>query len=338
MTRHEELKEILEKKQYFKLVCGAGNEDPEEVYKLVLVYALAGGNGMDMSANVDVVKAAVKAIDKAYELAPTLGVEIKNRPFLMVSIGLKGDPHVQKARILRENCTDCGACMAVCNQQAIEANADGETTIIPSRCIGCNDCYDACNFEAIEFYHKKVDPESVLPQCLEAGAENIELHAVTLDDESVLAQWELVNKLVPDNFISMCLDRKLLSNDHLIQRISKAYELAGERTVIQADGVPMSGGKDDFNTTLQTIAIADIVQKSGIPVKILASGGTNNLTGKLAKQCRVTIHGSAIGTFARNKIKEYITQDNFENEPELIKAAVKAARELINNNLEYMHD
>ena len=57
--RYTELKNILKKRRYFKIVCGAGNEDPEEVRKLTVVYTLAGAVGIDVSANVEVVKAAM---------------------------------------------------------------------------------------------------------------------------------------------------------------------------------------------------------------------------------------------------------------------------------------
>ena len=33
------IKDFLDKKQCFKLVCGAGNEDANEVEKLVLIYS-----------------------------------------------------------------------------------------------------------------------------------------------------------------------------------------------------------------------------------------------------------------------------------------------------------
>ena len=36
------LKELLETKHCFKLVCGAGNEDIEEIKRLVYLYAVAG--------------------------------------------------------------------------------------------------------------------------------------------------------------------------------------------------------------------------------------------------------------------------------------------------------
>ena len=36
----------------------------------------------------------------------------------------------------------------------------------------------------------------------------------------------------------MCLDRKHLSNDSLIERIQTAQMIADERLIIQADGIP----------------------------------------------------------------------------------------------------
>ena len=42
------LKDILEEKKCFKLVCGAGNEDIEEIEKLTLIYSLAGCNFFDI--------------------------------------------------------------------------------------------------------------------------------------------------------------------------------------------------------------------------------------------------------------------------------------------------
>ena len=61
---------------------------------------------------------------------------------------------------------------------------------------------------------------------------------------------------------SMCLDRKHLSNDMLIDRIKYAFDIADDRLIIQADGIPMSGGTDDFNTTLQAVSIADFINKN----------------------------------------------------------------------------
>ena len=65
MTRFEQMEFLLNKAKYFKLVCGAGNEDAEEVKRLTILYALAGAKGMDVSANINVVAACMEGIDLA---------------------------------------------------------------------------------------------------------------------------------------------------------------------------------------------------------------------------------------------------------------------------------
>jgi Fe-S-cluster-containing hydrogenase component 2 len=330
MGRYEELNDILNQKRFFKLVCGAGNEDAEAVKRLAVIYTIAGANMLDLSANADVVKAAKDGIELAGEIGKRIGKKIKAKPFLNVSIGLKGDPHAQKAVIDLNNCTQCGKCIDVCPEDAITR----EYKVIGYKCIGCDDCEEVCEFDAVSFVHKKADFEKILPDCIKEGVETMELHAVTEDDAAVFADWKLLNKLMKDNFLSMCIDRQLLSNRSFIDRVRRAYEITGDRLIIQADGVPMSGGENDFNTTLQAVACADIVQKSGIPVKILLSGGTNGKTGLLAKQCGIMANGVAIGSWARKIVKEFIRRDDFYSDPEVIRKAVSVAEELVKSNVE----
>ena len=162
----------------------------------------------------------------------------------------------------------------------------------------------------------------------------MELHAVTIDDDAVITDWNLLNSIIPDNILSMCLDRSLLSNEHLLERVKLAYEITGERFIVQADGVPMSGEGDDYNTTLQAVACADIVQKSGIPVMILLSGGTNSKSGLLAKQCGVKANGVAIGSWARKIVKEFVKRDDFDTNLDILKKAISVAEELIRSNID----
>ena len=329
--RYRILNNIFEERSYFKVVCGAGNEDVEEVRKLAIIYTLAGATALDISANVDVVKSASEGIQTAIEMAPYLKKEIRHKPFLNVSIGLKGDPHVRKAIIDLDTCTLCGECRHSCKER--EAISEGYI-VDKIRCIGCGECRKVCKYGAISFYNKKVDYENILPECIKANTETMELHAVSNDDQQVMNDWKLLNKLIPDNFISMCVDRHFLSNEQLINRIMEAYEITGERMIVQADGDPMSGDGDTFNVTLQAIACADIVAKSGIPVKILLSGGTNSKTGTLAKQCGVQAHGVAIGSYARNVVKKYLVQRDLEYNRNLLKEAVGVAESLIKVNIE----
>ena len=212
MNRFDLLKKILEEKRYFKVVCGAGNEDPEEVEKITMVYTLAGTTAVDVSANVDIVDAAKSGIKKAKKIASEIDKEIEFDPYINVSVGLKGDPHVRKARIDDKSCVKCELCIKSCEQHAI----DKKFSVIEMRCIGCGNCAKVCPEDAIEYYNKRADLSKILPECIKHGTETLELHAVSDDDEAVMKDWELLDSLVPNNYISMCLDRSLLSNKHLI--------------------------------------------------------------------------------------------------------------------------
>jgi hypothetical protein len=179
----------------------------------------------------------------------------------------------------------------------------------------------------------------LLPKCVDAGAESIELHAGVPDDASTMNEWKVVSQSVPNGMISMCLDRKHLSNDMLLERIVEAHKIADDRLIIQADGIPMSGGTDDFNTTLQAVSIADFINKElknknkrfkNLP--ILISGGTNSFTGKLARQCDVIFNGITIGTHARKVISSKRAKPK-DIELEDLLFAVNKAKGLIQLNL-----
>lgn len=215
-----------------------------------------------------------------------------------------------------KKCSQCGLCQGACEQDAI----DEDFNVVDIRCIGCGKCAEVCQFDSVMFYARRVDFNEILPRCLKAGAENIELHAIIDDDDSVISDWLVIDGLVQNNFVSMCLDRSQLSDNHLVNRINAVSKISGERTIVQADGAPMSGGSDDFNTTLQAVAIADIISKSKIAVMILASGGTNSKTGKLASMCNVSLNGVSIGTYARKVVRDLITDKDFETNLSLIKS------------------
>lgn len=345
MSRFDDLQGLFDQGKYFKLVCGAGNENAEEVKRLAVIYTLAGAKGFDVSATVPVVKACMEGIGIAFGMAKEFGVNLRLRPFIMVSVGMPGDHHVRKASINPKICIKCRQCVAVCPTGAIK-NPPGLTRAM---CIGCGNCGAICPVLAISFEHNKKELSEILPKCIAAGAENIELHAAVADDVSIMGEWAIVNKACPNNHVSMCLDRLHLSNFALESRVKKAKEAAGNRLVIQADGYPMSGGRDDYNTTLQAVATADIINKKfnmqlsrqtkkleykeKQEVNILLSGGTNSLTGALARQAGVKFQGVSLGTFGRNLVKEALSCPGFYSNKEIVRKAYLAAKKLVVENV-----
>ncbi len=346
MTRFEQMQSLLDNAKYFKLVCGAGNEDAEEVKRLTILYTLAGAKGMDVSANTDVVTACMDGIDIAFELAEDLGINLKIRPFIMVSVGMPGDHHVRKSYINLDTCLKCDLCIPVCPTDAIPK----ELVVIKDKCIGCGNCSAICpRQDIIHYEHNNRELETLLPECLAAGAEQIELHAAVADDDAIMQEWQLVSDVNPNGHVSMCLDRLHLSNFAFENRVEKAREIAGDRLIIQSDGYPMSGGEDDFNTTLQAVATADVlnkrfnmklrksknvlIYKKKNEVDQLLSGGTNSLTAVLADQAGVKFQGASLGTFARKIVKEVIDNENFYNDIDGIKEGYLIAKKLVVANV-----
>ena len=117
----------------------------------------------------------------------------------------------------------------------------------------------------------------------------------------------------------------------------------------------MSGGKDDYNTTLQAVATADVVNKNfnmklnkkekqlqykrRRKINVLLSGGTNSLSADLAIQGNVKFQGIAIGTFARNLVYNHVKElydysdDNFYKDTNNIKKAFLLGKNLVDSNI-----
>ena len=335
-NRFDYFKSLLHGSSFFKLVCGAGNENVEEVRRLAFIFTLAGCSAFDVSANPLVVRACKQGIDQALELEDTYYYG-GYRPLIVVSVGMPGDHHVRKA-FITDSCVSCNLCIPVCPTDAIPSSL----VITKDLCIGCGNCESVCPpaASAISYEHNHKKLEETLPLCLAEGAESFELHAGVPDDSTTFKEFQTLCNLLPNGFVSMCLDRQHLSNASLIERIKKAFEVAGKRLIIQADGIPMSGGSDDLNTTLQAISIADIINKQLIKkskphgrIPILLSGGTNSYTGKLARNCDVPFSGITIGTHARKTVKSYLSTPLQLLDNESIDKAVSAAYSLITANL-----
>lgn len=323
------LSDILEKKACFKLVCGAGNEDAQEVEKLVALYARAGANYFDLSAREDVVLAAQRGLERALPKAR------RGECFLNVSVGIKGDPHIAKAVIDEHLCTRCGLCRTVCPQNAIDLT-DGRYAVVVMRCIGCGACVRECPEDAIDTWSQTRALDEVLPPLVRLGLDSIELHAVSDDHEGVAEQWRVIERCF-DGMLSLCIDRSRLSDRALVGRIKEL--ISGRRpfsTIVQADGAPMSGCDDLPGTTLQALATAQIVERAKLPVWLMLSGGTNSRTAALAKTFGIAAHGVALGSYARMIVREQIDRDDFLDNPAVFGEALKTARALVRGSLRHM--
>ena len=312
---HRDVVDILENKSFFKLVCGAGNEDCESVKRLVYVYAKAGCKVFDLSAREEILEAAKEG-------AKFAGVEDVH---FCVSIGIKGDPHISKAKILASACTKCGTCYGNCIQGAISS----EIFLDEKKCIGCGVCAKMCPNGAIEMYDKDVDVKTILPSLVRNGVEILELHIMGHDEDDLKEKWQVINSCAPE-LASICIDRENFGNKESLARIREMIKpRAPYSTIVQADGIPMSGANDDYKTTLQAVAMAEIVQNAELPVYIVVSGGTNSKTAELCKQCDIDYSGIAIGSWARKIVKQYISLNDFWENQNAQESAISIASELV---------
>lgn len=310
------LKELLDTNHCFKLVCGAGNEDIEEIKRLVYVYAIAGCRFFDLSANEEVIQAARDALElaKVYDA------------YLCVSVGIKNDPHVKKAVIDYDRCVNCGACEEVCPQGAIHY-----AKVKKYKCIGCGKCWKVCSRAAISYISEEKNLSEVLPPIVDKGIDCIEFHAMGNNTDEISKKWKYIN----DNFegiLSICTSRGKLSDEGLVNRIK---EMIKDRkpytTIIQADGFPMSGGDDNYKSTLQAVATAEIVHNEKLPVYLMLSGGTNAKTTELAKMCEISYCGVAVGSYARKIVKRFIEADDFWANPNRLNRALDMAKPLVDS-------
>lgn len=321
------LQDLLEKKQCFKLVCGAGNEDAIEVEKLVTVYSLAGCQFFDVCAKSEIVDAAKKGLERA-------GIT-KDR-YLCVSVGISGDPHITKAFIDKNVCLQCGICIKGCPHDAILRKDYFEVN--KERCLGCGLCAHSCPNNAITMVSQLKDYQEILPEIIEKGIDCIEFHAISTDEKDVDDKWALLNKLY-DGMLCISLDRSELGDKKLKERVNRLLKNRKPySTIIQADGVAMSGNNDEYGTTLQSVATAQLFQNANMHAYIMMSGGTNTKSTELAKTCGIHPNCLAVGSYARKIIKDYLIMPDLLQNEQALNEAVKIAKSLVDISLENMKD
>ena len=321
------LKDLLEQRQCFKLVCGAGNEDAQEVERLVTLYSKAGCMFFDLCAKPEIVDAAKRGLERA---------GIKDNRYLCVSVGIDGDPHITKAVIDQDKCVKCGKCKLICPHDAI-IELD-KYKVKKERCLGCTQCAKQCPKNAIEMVSQLQDYNEVLPKLIAKGIDCIEFHAISEDEKDVDKKWLQLNEMF-DGMLCISIDRSELGDRKLKERVKRMLNIRKPfTTIIQADGIAMSGSNDEYGTTLQAVATAQLFQNANMPAYIMMSGGTNTKSTELTKMCGVKPHCLAVGSYARKIVKEYLERDDFYENEEVMDKAVKIAKKLIDTSLENMRD
>ena len=320
------LKDILDKKHCFKLVCGCGNEDEKEVEKLVALYSKAGCNFFDLCAKPEIVDAAKRGLDFA---------GIKEDRYLCVSVGIDGDPHTYKAFINKDLCIGCGMCKDVCPHEAI-ISKNGLYEIIQKRCIGCGHCVKECGSGEIVLRAIPQDLEEIMPPLIAKGIDCIELHAIGEDEDEVDEKWNYLNKVF-DGLLCISIDRSKLGDEKLLERVKRMLSVRKPfTTIVQADGIAMSGSVNDYRTTLQSIAITEFFASKNLPAYIMSSGGTNAKATELAKLCGVPQNALAVGSYARKIVKDYVSREDFLTNEEVFNKALKIAKNLVETSLKNM--
>ncbi len=313
------LKKLLDDKKCFKLICGAGNKNLEEIEKFVAVYAKAGCYFFDISADSKVLAAAQRGLDFA------IAKEDKQNYHFCISVGTQEDLHFNKVWIDSKFCIQCSKCIEICPQKAINKYFK----VDKNKCIGCLKCKKVCKHNAIFIEQSNVCIENILNFTDNSIISCIELHVSGADVNEACVKWDYLCQNF-NGILSLCIGREQLGNKQLLDLVKKLLERRKPyTTIIQADGSPMSGGKDNFKTTLQAVATAELIQNEKLDVYLTLSGGVNFQTVKLAKLCNIDFHGLSFGSYARKILKEYIDRKDFWTNEDIFKAAVNKAENLI---------
>lgn len=288
-------KVIGDSNKKFKLVLGLGNNSLEQISRLCQIYSQAGADIFDLSPNVNSLAAAREGVLNA-------GLNPDDFQYC-ISFGVKGDKHIKKAFIDDEKCLKCLECIKSCPQDAIFVNED-TLTVDETKCIGCARCEKLCTGQngCISFYDAPMDIQDIARCFKGEKIDMVEFHISSDDKQDIIKNWELILK----NFAgskykkSICTDRSNYGDEELLKFIQQLLSMNPEKTIIQADGVAMSGSCDK-SSTLQAVSHAQIYKNSD--AEIFISGGTNHHTKHLAQEMDVRFEGITMGSYAREAVK-----------------------------------
>lgn len=316
--RMNELFQKLEKKSFFKLILGLGNSATENIKKISAVYSKAGVDMFDITPDEAVFEAVIEGIKSQ---------NLDTNDFLYcVSFPVGDDKHGQKAYIEDKKCTKCMKCIKQCPYKAIKSDKNTKKVFVEQQiCIGCRKCH--CN--AIKYKKQELNIcNSIDLLSSKYKLDCIELHISSSKSKLTQDIFKKIRSEYPKIPISVCVSREKFSDEKLVKLLSKLNKLmAQDKLIIQADGIAMSGGKDDFSSTLQSVANAQILKD--LDAYILLSGGSNSKTTELARLCNVEINGVSIGSYGRLLLSDEINSQEFWYNNDVFNSSLSKAKLLV---------
>lgn len=271
----------LQMGHWVKLICGASYQDMPTIRRLVMIYALAGVDCLDIALDGAVVTAARQGLADATRLAGYLGNHshlIPGLPWLMVSLNDSEDPHFRKAYFDAAHCPpDCDRpCEPICPTTAIQFQAPAQGSVASDLCYGCGRCIAVCPIGNIEAQSYLASPEAFSIGQL-SPIDAVEIHTQTGHQAQFEQLWQRLQSWRPHlKLVSIsCPD-----HDQVVPYLWDLYHLMAPLEVPliwQTDGRAMSGdlGK---GTTHATIRLTQKVLEAGLPGYVQPAGGTNGYT------------------------------------------------------------
>ncbi len=258
------------------------------VRRLVMLYALAGVDCIDVAADGAVVAAARRGLDDAVWIAGHLSDRKAPRwnnhslrshaPWLMVSLNDSEDPHFRKAYFDVGHCpSDCDRpCASICPTAAIQFQAVNCGGVVENLCYGCGRCIAVCPIKTIEARPHLASP-TAFPTTQLSQIDAVEIHTQTGHQSQFEQLWRQLQPWMPYlKLVSIsCPD-----HDQVVPYLRDLCTLMaplGVPLIWQTDGRPMSGdlGK---GTTHAAIRLAQKILAAGLPGYVQPAGGTNGYT------------------------------------------------------------